>query len=376
MGSRARLAGAAARIAYAIIAAYATLAALEIVGERIAAIYPPAAPAVQRGAVVLALLAAASTRLVALPLLAIIVLAVLDPAPVWPILLVGLGMVHWASTLYAKGYSGARVVSRRRLLAGLGIAALAILAPGLAFTPAPLYLDRLMAAVDEVAARAGGELPTVERLLSQTLLYRVIVAGLVLGVAYKILYQTVELILAALLPQAYARAEAEATRRSEARVLVEFRGPQYPVLESAAAWLLAFLFAPIVYDSIGRGLSALPVQVDPVYRALASTAISLAAGWAVLRIIALALTRSLNMDALARPRLGVPLVLGLLVSAGITMVYLVAGGNPLELLAEAATGRPGARDPFADLVNAAPGEDYYRSLAKLVDLLVRLFWGG
>ena len=376
MDSRAGLAGLMARIVYGLIAAYSVLEASGIVGEKLATLYPPAAPMLERVAPLLALLAAVSTRLVAIPLFSIIILAVLDPSPAWPALVAGLGMAYWLSTLYGRGYAGARIVSRRRLIAGLLIVVVVLLAPGLAFTPAPLYLDRLIAAADRVASRAGGELPTVERLLSQTLLYRVIVAGLVLGIAYKLVYQVVELVLAVILPASYARVEAAAAARVEERVLSEFRGPQYPVLESATAWLLAFLFAPIVYDSIGRGLSALPVQLDPVYRALASTAISLVAGWAVLRIIALALTRSLNIEALARPRLGVPLVLGLLVAVGLAMVYLVAGGNPLDLLVESATGQPRGGDPLAGMVNASPGEDYYRSLARLVDLLVRLFWGG
>jgi len=223
---------------------------------------------------------------------------------------------------------------------------------------------------------ARGELSTVMEIFSQTILYKIVMAGLALGVAYKAVAHGVELAAAAYYGPTYASAVLEAERRLETRSVLYFRGAQYPVLEWAASWLLALLFAPMVYDPISEIIvRAVGEVLAPVYAALAATAVSIIIGWTILRLVARALVKGPTLASLLNPKPAAPVALAILVVGGLAAAYLIAGNDPLPVLYAALTGEPAGPDPAAEILNAAPGEDYYRALVRLIELIVRLFWG-
>ncbi len=361
----------ALRAAYAAAAAWATMESARVILAYAAERGLPVAP-LALAPQALAVVSALHPRLYAVPLVLAVAAILLAAPPSWAAWIIAVAALAGAASM--KRWGGARLASLSGAAAGL-LASAAVYAA----------IAGLLGAAGYVAYRAAytipplsGEAYTVASVLHSTLLYRLLAAGLVLGVAFKAVYHLVELALAASYSPGMARAAVGFELEQDERGLLGFRGRQYPTLESTLSWLLAVLAAPTVYDTVNAALTrALGGVLEPLYTAMAATVLSILAWWIVLRGLTAALVRPPGVEALLEPRLRVPLLLGLIASTGILAVVLAAGGDPLAVLRAAATGEPQpAPDPLEGVLAEAPGEDYYRSLARLLDLIVRLFWGG
>lgn len=366
----ARLLWVAARIAYFATAYTLTYRGLLEASRTLENLAPYAAARLEAAAPIIAAVIGFLPRLLPVALILAIAWAMLAesllPAPV--------ALAASLASVYShRAHGGYRLGSPSRAIGTL-LAALASYSIPAGLAAAGGYLAWRIATA--TPPRLPGEEATVIGLLNETILYRIIVVGLVSGVVFKAIYYILSLIEAQHASPPVARALLDHEAAMEAEGILGFKGRQYPVLESTVSWLTAFLVAPYLYPGIQRTVEAYAGDMPRIYLVLASTGAGLVIGWLVLRLILAPLIRHATLEALLNPRPAVIVFMGLLGVAGILSIVVILGGDPLAVVIQALTGSPGPGDPLASLFNLEPSEDYYRGLAEILDLIVRLFWGG
>ena len=360
----------AARLVYFATAYTLTYRGALEASQALEQLAPEAARQLSVAAPVLGLVVGLLPRLLPLALIFAITWTVLGETPLPALLAPAAGLGSVFSHRSPGGYklAGRRGVARSllALLASYGLPAGLAAAGG--------YLAWRIATA--TPPRLPGEEATVIGLLSTTLLYRIIVVGLVAGVAFKAVYHVLSLVEARYSSGPAARALLDLEAGMEAENLLGFKGRQYSVLESTVSWLTAFLVAPYIYPGIQGLAESYTGSVPRIYLVLASTAAGLVVGWLVLRLILAPLVRHASVEALLNPRPAVIVFTGLLGVAGLLSLVILLGGDPVAVVVQALTGSPGPGDPLAEVVGPEPSEEYYRGLAEILDLIVRLFWGG
>jgi len=370
----ARIARATARAAYTVVALYAGANTLTALSAYLAGLALPFDPGPLLAILhAVSIVAALIVRLSWIIILYTAVWALIAGAPTPLAYALAVAALASLASTPLRGIRGWYRESARRL-------------PLVFLTPFTVYLIaagllagaayRLVLALEEPPTLPG-ELGTVNSLLYPTLLYRVLVGGLVLGVAYKAVAAVAELGSAALSSPRMARAILDYEAQEEAKPLLLFQGRQYPFLEWGVVAFMSLLAAPILYRPLAEWIAAAAGERLPgAYAALLSLAVTLLLSWAFLRFVAQGLARQATLEYLLKPRPAVPIVAGSIVVVGILVIALAAGYDPLTLLNQVVTGAPADGDPFAGLLDYTPPEDYYRSLAQLIDLFARLLWGG
>lgn len=281
---------------------------------------------------------------------------------------------YFLGTLYAF-LGEAKVASLPRLLLGLLVLAVVYGSFGLTGYGAGGLLEE-----------AAGWTPpfrwdayAIATLLKSTILYRIIIITMLSALAYRIARSATDLIVALRARGETAKAFLNLEYERIEKQLLRFEGPQYAALEWGLSLLMTMLAAPLVYslvtaliqDVVDR-LGVYPGTWMPAAAALASTTIA----WIPLKLVASALTRTVPNSRLVSEKPGRRIASIIILSLIIVIPLFLALQAPRNLIVEAITGKPSnIPDPLADKIRE-PSTGYYRNLAKLVDLIVKLFWGG
>ncbi len=221
-----------------------------------------------------------------------------------------------------------------------------------------------------------GDAGTIIGYLHGTLLYKVIAASLALGFAFKAASAIADLVLAVTSTGQYARALVNEELTGEEEGLIHFKGSQYPILEWTVRTLAALLLAPVVYPPVFQLSETLLARLDPRITAALSTIVALVASWLVFKAVLGAVLRATVSWKPERRAPLLPIIASLIMMVGLLSANYILGGDPLALIGETLTGEPMGGDVLSRVPLGSPGEDYYRNLGEIVDLLARLFWGG
>ncbi len=362
-----------ARVTYTITALYVGFTAAREIEEFIIAAGREELTIYLRLLLALVIISALVVRLAWMIMSVTLAWGILSGDPLSYAYLVLLAILASISSIPLRGIRGWYRESAKRL-------PLTILSPFtiylLAMAPLAAAGYRLTLFLEEPPALPG-ELGTVNSLLYPTLLYRVIIGGLFLGVAYKSVSALADLLAVAAASPRMARAMLEYEVADESKPVLGFQGKQYPFLEWGVVAFMSLLAAPLVYRPLTDVLVTLAGESLPgVYAALLSLGVTLLASWIFLRFIVIPLARQASLSYILEPRPALPIVTGLILIVGLAMIIVIAGGDPLQVLEEVVTGRPIGEDPLGGVLDYSPPEDYYRSLAELIDLFARLLWGG
>ena len=223
-----------------------------------------------------------------------------------------------------------------------------------------------------------GEAQAVIALFRRTIAYRLIIIALITVFIYKSIASIIELIIAWKSGAMMKRTLYSSLLESERRTLVSFEGTQYPVLDWGASLLLTLLIAPVIYPvglkTIELILEILNVNAGPYTSLLASLLTTLAL-WPVMKLLVQALTKPERLESIIKPRPEKLLVGSLVFLVAILLLLDITGINPIDFFVSTIKGNPPSEDPITRLLQQ-PSTEYYRSLARILDLLVQLFWGG
>ncbi|MCE4600349.1 MAG: hypothetical protein F7C38_02115 [Desulfurococcales archaeon] len=308
-------------------------------------------------------------------LIGVLILAALALSPYDPLHLVSaLLLVYFSGSLYAF-LGETRVVSLSRLF--IGLLALVVLYGSFVLTG--YGAGRLLREAMSWTPPFKWDAYAIATLLKSTLLYRVMIVTILAALLYRIARSATDLIVAMKARGEAAKALLNIEYAGMEKQLARFEGPQYPALEWGLSLLMTMLAAPLVYSLVTAFIQGIVDRLGvhagtwmPVAAAIASTIIS----WIPLKLIASTLTRTVPSSQLLSEKPGRKLASIIILSLIIIIPLFLVLQAPKDLIVEAITGKPSSlQDPLAGKINE-PSTSYYRNLAKLVDLIVKLFWGG
>ncbi len=296
-----------------------------------------------------------------------------DPMPWAPVALI-------ASTPLALLASGA--AGGGQGLAGLGRAAgfvglLALVPSMVLFAAYRLY----MALPSRILPSAGGDLPALYEAVGGTLAFKVLMLSIAVFLAYKgleIIYSTLVFYIAR--PPSLAALEALRSLREWRDTLIYMRRRQYGVLRWAQLFMLSTLLAPLFLPAT-RTLILSLVPLQGRLATIAYIVLGYILGWLFTRTLTAMLVDHPRPDQLLKARRPSEyLVVGVALAGSIVVAYAAAGGDPVQPVIEALTGRPAGTPALANALNIEGLERSVISFARLIWTLlegaVRFLWGG
>lgn len=328
-------------------------------------------PLTTYGLVGLSLAGVLSTRLYWAPLLALVGAEAINPITTLPLYILPAPAL---AITYRYTSRSMRVESSFRLTAGTT----AYLLVYMLFAITGYGLGYLLYKALSIKPPLTGDADVVVSALSTTLAYRILVSAILLSFAYKALSSLADLTIAYLSRGEARRALRMVQLMKERETIVEFKGAQYGALEWGSSILLTLLVAPIIYPPVEDLVSTLSSHLSlgegwiAVLASLTATIIA----WIPLKMLVSLMVRTLPSNRIRKPSYA-GAVYGLTIALLLALaMYVAAGYDPIALLKEAVHGTPSpAQEPLSGKL-ANPGEDYYKNLARILDLMVQLFWGG
>ena len=318
----------------------------------------------------LSLVAILTTRLYWTPILSLFILSVFQPLTslipyLFPIIILAYIYKHISKII---------IKSKIRVLTGIAIFAFtytvfALIGYGIGYS---LYK------VLQYKPPLTGDAAVVVSVFSSSLAFKIFISAIFLTFIYKAASSLLEFTIALTSRGETRRALFNEILEKERTSIVEFKGSQYGALEWGMSLFLTLLIAPVVYRPVAEAMDIFMASlgVKPGWTGLIAAFITTIIAWIPIRMIVTMLVRTMPLKAIIKPSY-TGVVLGTLLTLSMFIVIsLVTGYNILYMIQEAITGNPTtSTDPLSSLISN-PSEEYYRNLAKILDLIVRLFWGG
>lgn len=317
----------------------------------------------------LSLTAILSTRLYWTTVLSLLILFIFNPVTglipfMFPIIVIA--YIHRYST-------DITVTSKGKVVAGAVISTLIYASFALTGYVAGIILYKALLYKPPLT----GDAAVVVSVFSTTLAFKILVSSILLAFLFKALSSLLGFMIALTSRGEVRLALYNEIVEREGERLLEFKGTQYGSLEWGMSLLLTLLIAPLVYRPITSGMSILMSSLGfkPGVISLIGAIVTTIIAWIPVKTIVVALVRTIPLKSILKPSYSGAIIGVVMATTLFLAISLATGYDIILLLRESVTGRPLPQpDPLNNLLTT-PGADYYRKLARILDLIVRLFWG-